>query len=268
MTAAAFAADDDYGWPEARIDRHHRRTLHLAARDPGGCWIAEDAAGQVVGAALSARREGLWSLALLVVTPEARGAGVGRALLARAMEYGKSCLRGMICSSDHPAAARAYRTAGFALHPTMRLSGEVRPDRLGSSEGGVLPGNAHHLDLLESVDRQLRGGARGNDHYQLLRDHRLLVCDDLAGSGYCYFTPTWGVELLAATSRRLAGRLLTTALRSMEPGPRTHLRALTAEQQWAVDIGLAAGLVVHNAGYLCLRGMRPPTPYIPSGGYL
>lgn len=60
------------------------------------------------------------------------------------------------------------------------------------------------VDLLDSVDRRLRGGAHGADHTHLLRDFPLLVCDDLAGSGYCYFDPGGKIELLAATSRRLA----------------------------------------------------------------
>jgi hypothetical protein len=46
------------------------------------------------------------------------------------------------------------------------------------------------------------------------------------------------------------------------------VRNLTAEQEWAVDVGLAAGLELTNAGYVCLRGMRPPNPYIPSGMFL
>jgi hypothetical protein len=35
-----------------------------------------------------------------------------------------------------------------------------------------------------------------------------------------------------------------------------------------VDVGLAAGLELSTGGYLCLRGMRPPSPYIPSPGFL
>ena len=43
---------------------------------------------------------------------------------------------------------------------------------------------------------------------------------------------------------------------------------LTAAQEWAVDVALTAGLSLRTEGYLCLRHMRPPAPYIPSGAFL
>ena len=101
-----------------------------------------------------------------------------------------------------------------------------------------------------------------------VRDCALFVVDDLAGSGYCYLRPDGRVELRAATSRRLATRLLTAALLSLPQGTDAYVSDLTAEQQWAVDVGLSAGLDVVNAGYVCLRGMRPPAPYVPSGTFL
>jgi hypothetical protein len=116
---------------------------------------------------------------------------------------------------------------------------------------------------MDSVDRRTRGGAHGPDHEHLSRHFRLLVVDDLAGSGYCYADDA-GVEALAATSRRLAARLLTAALLTVPRGRPVRVTGLTAEQEWAVDVGLTAGLRISNAGYVCLRGMRPPNPYIPS----
>lgn len=256
-------------WPPERVARYQRINRALARTDPGGCWLAEDAvSGRPIGAALSVRREGTWGLSLLVVAPQARRKGVGGALLARVLAYGSGCLRGMIVSSRHPAAARAYRRASLDLHPTMRLNGVVDPARLAAPDGPVVEGGAAHRDLLDSVDRRLRGGAHGPDHEQLLLDFRLLVCDDLAGSGYCYLGPGGRVELLAATSRRLATRLLTSALLAVPAGTPATVRDLTAEQQWALDVGFAAGLELEPDGYLCLRGMRPPSPYIPSGTYL
>lgn len=248
--------------------RSRERIRHLVRTDPGGSWLAADAAGRPVGAAQSLVREGTWALALLVVLPEAQGKGVGKALLERSLEHGRSCLRGMICCSRDPMAARAYRKAGFELHPTMRLHGAVDPARLADPDGPVVVGSPSHRDLMDSVDRRLRGGAHGVDHEYLLRHCRLFVADDLAGSGYCYLRAQGRVELLAATSRRLATRLLTTALLSLPEGTQATVAYLTAEQQWAVDVGLAAGLELGTVGYVCLRGMRPPTPYVPSGGFL
>ncbi|WP_314172684.1 GNAT family N-acetyltransferase [Streptomyces winkii] len=248
--------------------RSRERIRHLARTDPGGSWVAADAVGRPVGAAQSLIREGTWALALLVVLPEAQGQGVGTALLERSMRYGRACLRGLISCTPHPAAARTYRKGGFELHPAMRLHGAVDAARLAAPDGPVVVGSAAQRDLMDSVDRRLRGGAHGVDHEFLLRHHRLFVADDLAGSGYCYLRENGRVELLAATSRRLATRLLTAALLSVPEGAPVSVRALTAEQQWALDVGLAAGLEISTGGYVCVRGMRPPTPYIPSGGFL
>ena len=37
---------------------------------------------------------------------------------------------------------------------------------------------------------------------------------------------------------------------------------VTPANEWAVDVGLAARLSVTTRGYLALRGMKPPTPYL------
>ncbi|MFE2727758.1 GNAT family N-acetyltransferase [Kitasatospora sp. NPDC059327] len=244
------------------------RIRHLVRTDPQGCWLAEHD-GEPVGAVLSLRREGLWILALLVVRPEAQGRGLGRLLLERATVYGRGCLRGMLCASPSPAAARRYRLAGFTLHPAMTLSGRV--DRAGLIDPGdipVHPGNATHRHLLDSVDRRLRGAAHGPDH-ELLLAHcdELLIADALAGSGYCY-RDGGEVKLLAATSKRIAARLLREALARVPDGVEARVEYLTAEQEWALDVGLEVGLTPGTRGYLGLRGMRPPAPYLPNGALL
>ncbi|WP_395296482.1 GNAT family N-acetyltransferase [Kitasatospora hibisci] len=247
---------------------HPARTRHLVRTDPQGCWLAERD-GQPVGTVLSLRREGLWVLALLAVRPEARGKGVGRLLLERAAAYGRGCLRGMLCAPPSPAAARCCRRAGFTLHPAMRLTGRV--DRSGLVDPGdipVHPGNATHRHLLDSVDRRLRGAAHGPDHELMLAHfEELLVADALAGSGYCY-RDGGEVKLLAATSKRIAVRLLREALARVPDGVPARVEYLTAEQEWALDVGLEVGLSVETRGYLGLHGMRPPTPYLPDGGLL
>ncbi|MER7706204.1 GNAT family N-acetyltransferase [Kitasatospora sp. NPDC097605] len=244
------------------------RTRHLARTDPRGCWIAE-LDGEPVGAVLSLRREGAWVLALLVVLPGVQGKGVGRLLLDRALEHGRGCLRGMLCASPSPAAVRRYRLAGFTLHPAMRLTGRV--DRSGLVDPGdipVHPGNAAHRHLLDSVDRRQRGSAHGPDHELLLAHcEELLIADSLAGSGYCY-RDGGEVKLLAATSKRIATRLLREALARVPDGVEALVEALTAEQEWALDVGLEVGLTVETRGFVGLRGMRPPAPYVPNGGLL
>ncbi len=265
VTAAAFGGDE---WSERRTVRFTRRVRHLAGTDPAGCWLAEDDAGDPVGVALASLREGLWGLSLLAVVPGAQGKGVGTELMRRAAAYGRGTLRGVICARPHSGAARVYRAAGFSLHPTMRLSGTVDATRLTVPDGPAIEGGPAQRDLMDSVDRRLRGAAHGPDHGELLLHCRVVVADDLAGSGYCYLDEDGTVELLAATSRRIAVRLLTSALLSLPPGATATVRHLTAEQEWALDVGFAAGLDLSADGYLCLRGRRPPAPYLPSVQFL
>jgi len=261
IAAAAFGAPrslhNSGAWQAERAERHRSRTRHLARTDPGGCWLIEDETAGPVGAVLSSRREGTWALSLLAVVPGAQGKEVGKALLARAMVHGRACLRGIACAPGDPVAARTLRRAGFTLHPTLRLTGPVDPARLGPLDGAVHEGTAHHRDLMDSVDRRTRGGAHGPDHEELLRHHTLLVVDDLAGSGYCY-TRAGRVESLAATSRRLATRLLTAALLTTPPDEPALVTNVVAESQWAVDVAVTAGLRITPADLVTLRGLRPP----------
>ncbi|MHA6759347.1 GNAT family N-acetyltransferase [Streptacidiphilus sp. PAMC 29251] len=271
---AAFAAleqqlgEEPSPWSSDRVAGHEAMTRHLARTDPGGCWLAEED-GEAVGTALALKREGLWGLSLFCVLPSAQGKGVGRLLLDHALAYGHGCLRGMIVASRDPRAARRYHAAGFQLHPMMSLTGKV--DKAALPDPGSIPvhlGDASHQSLLDSVDRAVRGAAHGPDHETLLRTtEELLVVDTLSGSGYCY-RDGGRVVLLAATSKRLAGRLLTAALTRIPPTDEAEITHATAEQDWAVDVALAGGLTVRTRGFLALRGMRPPAPCLPSGFYL
>jgi len=43
---------------------------------------------------------------------------------------------------------------------------------------------------------------------------------------------------------------------------------LTSANQWALQVGVAAGLAVGTEGHLGVRGMRPPSPYVHHGALL
>ena len=96
----------------------------------------------------------------------------------------------------------------------------------------------------------------------------MLVVDRASGSGYCYVDEGGRPYLLAATNRRTAARLLWAALGTSPVDSSVVVPHVTSEQQWALDVGLAAGLEVHQDGYLGLRHMRPPATYLPSGHFL
>ena len=242
------------------------RVAYLLGTDPEGCWVAEDAGG-LLGAAVGMRRDLTWLLSTYAVRPAAQGRGVGSALLAAALTHSRVCLRGMLASSDDPAAVRRYRLAGFTLHPTMVLRGTVPRAALPVVER-VREGSVGDVDLLDSVDRQVRDAAHGPDHAWLARSYRLVVVDRSTGSGYAYVAPGGGPHLLAATNRRTATDLLWETLAASAPEEPLAVSHVSAANEWAVDVGMACGLQLWTSGYLGLRGMRPPTPYLHSGGLL
>jgi GNAT superfamily N-acetyltransferase len=254
--------------PERRSERHRgvwlERTRHLVRHDPDGCWVAEDETG-MLGVVTSFRRETMWCLATYAVLPGRQGQGIGKALLAAAMHHGRSCTRAMLSASGDPRAVRIYHQAGFALHPQMYLTGTVDRTVLPVVQK-VREGSAGDIDLMDSLDRATRGAAHGVDHELMLGSWRLLVSDTTTGSGYVYVNERGHPALLAAANRRTATRLLWAALAD---GPE-HVTVghVTAANQWVLDVGLAARLELSQEGYLGLRGMKPPAPYVHNGALL
>ncbi len=242
------------------------RAAHLVRHDPRGCWVAEGGDG-LLGAALSLRRELTWVLAAYAVRPAVQGRGVGRRVLEPALAYGAGALRGMLAASDDPRALRHYRMAGFDLHPTMQLRGRVARAALPVVDR-VREGSLGDVDLMDSVDRRTRGAAHGPDHALLVDHHRLVVADRPTGSGYAFADASGAPVLLAATSRRVASDLLWECLAGSDPGVAVAVRHLTPANGWALDVGTAARLELSTSGYLALRGLRPPAPYLPHGQLL
>ena len=127
----------------------------------------------------------------------------------------------------------------------------------------VREGTETDIDLMDSVDRRTRGAAHGVDHELLMRHFRLVVSESSSAQGYAYLDD--GVILLAATDRRTAARLMWEAIASSDDLLIGHI---TPENGWAVDVGLAARLELHQEGYQALRNMRPPKPYLPHGSLM
>ncbi|WP_345460192.1 GNAT family N-acetyltransferase [Nocardioides marinquilinus] len=259
-------------WPEPRArsashaERWTARTRHLVATDPAGCWAADGPDGALVGFATSLRRDGTWCLATYVVRGDQQGSGLGRRLLDAALEHSRGCLRGMLSSSTDPGAVRRYLVAGFTMHPQMLLRGPVDRGAIPPGTGEkVREGTPADTDLLESVDRARRGSGHGPDHAFLQARCRLLVSDTTTGTGYAY-VDDGQVVLLAAQNRRTAARVLWTAVAD---GPEEQtIGHVTAANAWAIDVGTACRLTLHTSGYLALRGMDPPAPYLHHGSLL
>jgi GNAT superfamily N-acetyltransferase len=260
------------GWPEPehRSERAASawadKVRHDLRHDPRGCWVAEDGSG-LLGAAISKRRETTWLLATYAVLPGLQGRGIGRPLLDAALAYGSGTLHGMVGSSDDPAAVRRYRLAGFSMHPAMLLRGTVPRSVLPVVER-VREGSLGDLDLMDPVDRQTRGAGHGVDHEAMAATYRLVVVDRSTGSGYAYIRPGGSTYLLAATNRRTATDLLWEALAATSPDVRVSIDHVTAANEWAVDVGTACRMGLWTRGYLALRGLKPPSPYLHSGHFL
>jgi GNAT superfamily N-acetyltransferase len=252
--------------PPERRQRWHARTHHLLATDPGGCWVAE-ADGEVVGFATSSVRELMWILASYAVRPQLQGRGLGRALLEAALHHGRGCLRGMLNASEDPQALRRYATSGFRLHPQMLLRGTVERSLLPVVRH-VREGTPGDRDLLDSLDRRTRGAAHGPDHEVLGRELRLLVTDRPAGSGYAYVDGSGAPVLLAATDRRAATALTWEGLAASDPDVPVEIGHVSAANDWAVDLATRARLEIWSRGFLALRRMKEPAPYLPHPTFL
>lgn len=245
----------------AALDRQRMR--YLLGTDPDGSWVAEDPSG-IVGLAQAIRREGLWVLSLFAVAVAVQGRGVGRRLLERVLGYGSPSEPGIIVASRDPRGIRCYVLAGFRLHPAVTGLGVVRRSGL-EPVSGIREGASQDLDMAAVVDRRLRGASHGPDLAYLLGiGSRLLVVD---GRGYTVVRDGSPV-LLAALDDHCARQLLVGALAEAGPDTSVEVHWLTAGQQWAIDVCVAAGLELRPVGPLMLRHQPGPlAPYIPSGAF-
>lgn len=253
-------------------ERAAARTRYQLGTDPGGCWVADGGGGEIVGHTIAIRRRQLWGLAMLFVTPGVQSNGLGRRLLAAALAYGRDCDTGIITSSDDPRAIRLYGSSGFALRPSVEASGKVAQSALRHTPD-VRQGSVDDLPLTVEVDNAIRGvphGDAGEDIAEMLTSGGgvLGVSATPRGSGYVVVRDGT-VLLLAATTPLVAQQLLWWALATGPEDSKREVNGLTAGQQWAIEVVLAAGLKVTPAGPILTRGpLGPMTPYLPSGHYL
>lgn len=271
LVSHAFARDQEEILRRTPGEVAHRkdRYRHFLATDPTGAWVAEDGEGRLAGVSIALKRGEIWILSLLAVDERCRGRGVGKKLLQRAMSYAEGCQGGMIASSTHPAAMRSYALAGFTLRPTLTARGYVDrrslPGRLEVREGG----GRRDLRLAAEVDGLVRGAPHGPDlEFLLGAGARMFVYEAEGERGYA-LTYKGRPLILAAEGERSATALLWRVLANAEPQGEVEISWITAEQQWAVRVVLAAGLVLEPAGPICTRGeLGPLVPYLPSGAFL
>jgi len=240
-----------------------RRHLHLMATDPGGCWVAEDA-GRICGAAVALIREGVWGLSFLAVEPDLQARGIGRELLARALAYGDGARGRLILSSTDPKAMRRYARAGLDLRPCVAAAGIVDRTALPATPPAIV--ESDDVEATAPISRHVRGASHHLDLPQYL-DYgmRLLLHGD---RGFVVFDREV-VKLLAARDEQAATELLWAALAESPNGATIGVDFLTAQQQWAIQTVLEAGLALSPDGPIYTAGdVGPLAPYIPCGAYL
>jgi len=237
------------------------RTLRFLDSDPAGCWVAADDRG-LLGLATSVARERLWILSTFTVRPGMQGKGIGRELLARAQRHGAQCDRALLGSSDDPQALRRYHAAGFRLYPQMLFDGVVDRSALPAIHG-LRDGTAEDLAWMNDLDRDLRGAPHGPDHQSLADSGRLIV--SAARDGYAYCMPSRPI-LVAARDEETATRLLWECLAGITG--EAAVPHVTSFNMWAADVALRARLALRHEGFLGVRAMAPPAPYIHNGPLL
>ena len=254
------------GGPRSEGDkaRNLARIEQVLQTDPDGCWVAERD-GEVIGAAIALRREGIWGLSLLSIAPEHQSAGTGRALMERAMAYEEGTRGGIILASDDHRAIRTYARAGFRLLPCLGAIGAIRRASI-PKLANVRDGDDSDLELVAAIDRELRGAAHGSD-VGVMRAHggQLLVAPDRGYVIHRGGTPM----LLGARDEETARDLLWAAFAASEPGSEVVCMFLTSQQAWAWDVLVGARLEIWPSGPVCVKGeLGTLAPYIPNGSYL
>jgi len=228
--------------------------------DAAGAWTAliDEV---VVGVAMAGLREGLWFLAQLHLDPAHQGRGIGRRLLEAAIAYGGQAKGMLLHSSLDPQAMRCYQRAGFALEPALQATGQLRR-RAVPAVSGVQPGGPEDLDLIADLDRAQRGGAHGPDLELLLGlSAEMFIMDSGPHRGYALVQDE--PRIVAATDAATAQALLWTAL-AESPDGEVGVQVLRADQQWAIDVSVRAGLQLRPTGPLCRRGDTGTlAPYLP-----
>ncbi|MEV6205821.1 GNAT family N-acetyltransferase [Kitasatospora sp. NPDC051914] len=243
------------------------RMRYYLGVDPGGCWVAvaeESGASEVVGFAVSQNRGPLWILATYGVLPSHQARGIGKRLMDAALRHADG-RPGIFSSSVHAGATRRYRLAGFSLHPEMRMVGTVDRSTLPAVHG-LQDGRADDFEWMDRLDRDLRLAGHGPDHGYMLDTLRLVVSRDTAKPGYVYIDDRGRASLLAAAHPETARKLLWEALASSQGD--TLVNCITTPNEWAIDVGLAARLDIGQEGYIAVRGMPVPAPYLASGHFL
>lgn len=178
-------------WNQTRAD--WRRLLALS---PGGCFLAERD-GAAVGTAATVRYDDtLGWIGMVLVRPEARGTGIGSALLRHSLTHLKARKTACIKLDATPAGRPLYEKMGFQSEWSLtRWEGEPEPASLPAMDDDmVAPLNSSELTRLAMIDKQAFGGGRQPLLESLAGEAECAVCirpsqADGAEEGYGLLRP-------------------------------------------------------------------------------
>jgi hypothetical protein len=258
--ASAEAFELDISTALARRD-WEERLRHSLVTDPEGSFVTERD-GVVNGVAQAIVRDRLWILSLLTVSPTAGVGGEGRALVEAALSYGDSD-GGIIIASNDARALRIYASSGFRVAPAFRVDGKPQPALLPDPDPRITAVAPAELPTLAPISRAVRGAEHTPDLTRpLAGGGRIFRLED---RGFVVTLPGRGVWALAAHDERDATALLWAGLHDLREEPNVSINFLGGDQEWALDVVVAARLSFSTYGAIATRGaVGPMYPYIPS----
>ncbi|HEY5272388.1 MAG TPA: GNAT family N-acetyltransferase [Acidimicrobiales bacterium] len=238
------------------------RRAHLLRHDPGGSFVAV-ADGEVIGIAQAHLREGTFVLAMLAVAPDFQDLGIGQRLLSAALDYSSGATAAYIFSSSDPRAIHRYVRAGFTLRPAVEITGREPIAELDLGHIRVSDGTPEDLEYVESIDRALRGSARGVDIAFWLEGGATLLLHEEAG--YAVLSAN-RLNALGAANESVAGNLLAAVLSGHPDGVLRSASWIAGEQQWAIEQAARQRAKIEVHGAVMTRGIEHlPNPYLPNG---
>lgn len=201
-TEFAFVCTQAEGW----ISETREIFQDFLAFDPAGCLVAEQA-GEPVGmcVAVAYRENGF--IGELIVIPEMRGRGFGRALLSRAVEYlQRQGIQNILLDGDLEAVP-IYEKAGFQkICKSLRFYGQL--ENFHAPGENIRQMEASDLEAICRMDEALFGDDRSFFLRRLFERHPNLCCvAEIDGQVAGYILARPGVGLLTigpwAASERL-----------------------------------------------------------------
>ena len=214
---------------------------HLLQTDAEGAWIAE-LNGVAVGYSMALVRGDIWYLSQLFVQPDQHAHGIGRELLRRAHAYGRD--RGArvfsVVASTSRVAHGLYMQAGmFAIGVGYRMSGPLEPLLALPGRDARLEDARAHQDEIATLDREVFGAERRQDHAIYLDDTRwpggsssFVLMRGASLSGYAYAVADGG---------------FIAPMAAYDPADQAPL--LRAAAAWLTDRGVSTGnlfVLSHN----------------------